>query len=82
MKLLVSVDDLVGSRLFLLALKELYRWIWIHFFFRLKTGCFGWLGSKILRKEKAALESLSQKREIFFFFSKLYQVGGTMGAAI
>jgi len=34
---------------------------------------------KILRKEKAALEKFVPKCDIFFFFSKDHQVGGTMG---
>jgi len=32
--------------------------------------------------KKAALEKLVPKCDIFFFFSKDHQVGGTMGAAI
>jgi len=63
-KLLVSVNDLVGSRVFLLAIKELNRWICIHFFFRLKTGRSDWFGLKMLRKGKAALEIVFRKREV------------------
>jgi len=68
--------------LFLLALKGLNRWICIYFFFRLKTECFDWFGSKILRKEKAALEILSRKREIFFFSLNSIKWAGRWGAAI
>jgi len=44
--------------------------VWIYFFGRFS-------GMK-----KAALEILSQNVIFFLFFSKLHQVGGTMGAAI
>jgi hypothetical protein len=80
--LLVSVSDPVGSRLFLLALKGLNRWIWIHFFFRLKTGCFDWFVRRFSGRKKAALEIVSRKREIFFFSLNSIKWAGRWGAAI
>ena len=44
--------------------------VWIYFFGRFS------------RMKKAALEILSQNVIFSLFFSKLHQVGGTMGAAI
>lgn len=44
--------------------------VWIYFFGRFS-------GMK-----KAALEKFVPKCDIFFFFFKVHQVGGTMGAAI
>ena len=44
--------------------------VWIYFFGRFSE------------MKKAALEKFVPKCDIFFFFSKVHQVGGTMGAAI
>jgi hypothetical protein len=79
---MVLVIDPVGSPLLLLGsgrAKSLYviqlllpanKPDWIYFFRRFS-------GMK-----KAALEKFVPKCDIFFFFFKVHQVGGTMGAAI
>ena len=79
---MVLVIDPVGSPLFLLRsqransldidtlLLPADKPVWIYFFGRFS-------GMK-----KAALEKFVPKCDIFFFFFKVHQVGGTMGAAI
>jgi hypothetical protein len=79
---MILVTDPVGSPLVLLRserAKSLYvdllllpadKLDWIYFFERSS-------GTK-----KAALEKFVPKCDIFFFFFKVHQVGGTMGAAI
>jgi len=54
----------------------------IYFYFRLisRTGFTFLEDSQVLKK--AALEKVVPECDIFFFFSKVHQVGGTMGAAI
>jgi len=79
LKLIILVVDPIGSHLLLLAPKGLYRWILIHFYFRLisrKTSiCFG----RSSGMKKAALEKLSQKCEIFFFSLKSIKWAGRWG---
>jgi hypothetical protein len=79
---MILVTDLIGSPLLLLGsarAKSLYidtlllpadKPDWIYFFGRFS-------GMK-----KAALEKFVPKCDIFFFFSKLHQAGGTMGRPI
>ena len=81
-KLTILVADPIGSPLLLLRSKraKLFDVVllllpadkpgWIYFFGRFS-------GMK-----KAALEKFVPKCDIFFFFFKVHQVGGTMGAAL
>jgi len=78
-QLMVLLIDPIGPFELLLALKGLNRWILIHFYFRLiSRNCIYFFG-RFSGMKKAALEKLVPKCDIFFFFSKDHQVGGTMG---
>jgi hypothetical protein len=76
---MVLLIDPIGPFELLLALKGLNRWILIHFYFRLISRNWIYFFGRFSGKKKAALEKLVPKCDIFFFFSKDHQAGGTMG---